>query len=188
MSQNQLLSNLTHYAKLYPEERTTIAKVRDLVLTYPNAFDRSCQVGHITGSAWVVSADKQRCLLTHHHKLDRWLQLGGHADGEREVHLAALREAQEESGMRHFSFVKIEGRLLPFDIDIHPIPATPAEAAHDHYDLRYLLIAEPGQTLKISPESKALRWFTWAEATRMSDETGMRRMINKARRYLGLDG
>ena len=86
-------------------------------------------------------------MLTHHRKLDRWLQLGGHVDGEQAVHVAALREAQEESGLQHFSFVKIAGRLLPFDIDIHPIPATPAEPAHHHYDLRYLLLAGPDQTL-----------------------------------------
>jgi 8-oxo-dGTP pyrophosphatase MutT (NUDIX family) len=178
------LHTLTHYTKLYPAEATVVARVRALVQRHADAFYRTCRPGHITGSAWIVSADKQRCLLTHHAKLGRWLQLGGHADGERAVHRVALREAQEESGLVDFSFVQIEGQLLPFDIDIHPIPASRVEAAHDHYDLRYLLIAGPDQPLRISPESKDLAWFSWAEVEQLSDEAGLRRMIGKAARYL----
>jgi 8-oxo-dGTP pyrophosphatase MutT (NUDIX family) len=191
------LSTLSHYLTLYPAEADTVTRVRDLVQTYPDAFYRTCQVGHITGSAWIVSAEKERCLLTHHRKLDRWLQLGGHVDGEQEVHWAALREAQEESGMSNFSFVDLtrtgdeispnlapSSSILPFDIDIHPIPATPTEPAHEHYDLRYLLIAAPHQPLKINHESQALRWFSWAEVWELADEEGLRRMIRKAQLHL----
>jgi 8-oxo-dGTP pyrophosphatase MutT (NUDIX family) len=186
-------SILSHYLILYPAEAHTVTRVRDLVQAYPDAFYRTCQVGHITGSAWIVSADKEQCLLTYHRKLDRWLQLGGHVDGEQEVHWAALREAQEESGMSNFSFVDLAGTddeislpltPTPFDIDIHPIPATPTEPAHEHYDLRYLLIAAPHQPLKISPESRALRWFSWAEVWELADEEGLRRMIRKAQFHL----
>lgn len=179
-----MLSILNQYLQCYPNEQPTIARVRTLVQTHPDAFYRTCQIGHITGSAWIVSADKQRCLLTHHRKLDRWLQLGGHADGEQAVEQVALREAREESGMTHFSFVKITGRIIPFDIDIHPIPATPKESAHEHYDLRYLLIAKAGQTLKISRESKDLRWFTWDAVLQVANEASIQRMVRKASEYL----
>ena len=68
-------------------------------------------------------ADRRRCLLTHHRKLDRWLQLGGHADGQWQVDEVALREAREESGMTGFDFVPIDGTLMPLDVDVHQIPA-----------------------------------------------------------------
>lgn len=178
------LTLLDQYLTLFPAEQSTIARVRDLVQTHPDAFERSCAVGHITGSAWIVTADRQRCLLTHHRKLDRWLQLGGHVDGERQVHLAALREAQEESGMMEFSFVELGGQVLPFDIDIHGIPATATEPGHEHYDLRYLLIAAENQPLQISTESKDLRWFTWSKIEQVQPDDSMRRMARKAKQLL----
>ena len=61
-------------------------------------------------------------LLTHHRKLDRWLQLGGHADGQWHVEEVALREAREESGLARFDIVPIDGVLMPFDVDVHEIP------------------------------------------------------------------
>ncbi len=171
---------LDHYLDRYPKEAETVERVRALVEHYEDAFYRTCHVGHITGSAWIVSADHRQCLLTHHRKLDRWLQLGGHADGEEAVQNVALREAQEESGMHNFTVVPIEGRIMPFDIDIHPIPATAKEPAHAHYDLRYLLVAEPNQTLQISAESKDLRWFEWETVLEVANEESIRRMMTKA--------
>ncbi|MEM7345809.1 MAG: NUDIX hydrolase [Chloroflexota bacterium] len=187
MNPSPLLSTLEAYLSLYPDEANTVNRVRDLIQAYPNAFERSCQIGHITGSAWIVSADRQRCLLTHHRKLNRWLQLGGHVDGEQQVDRAALREAQEESGLTDFTFVEIANQVIPFDIDIHPIPATLREPAHEHFDLRYLLIANDKKPLKISQESKDLRWFRWEEINNVADEVSIHRMIGKAKHYLGDD-
>ena len=188
---------LDTYLACYPHEYTIVRRVRDLVQTYPDAFYRTCTIGHITGSAWIVSADGAKCLLTHHRKLDRWLQLGGHADGETAVHQVALREAQEESGMNEFSFVDREGnqlypnqiedtlpQLIPLDIDIHPIPARKEEPAHEHYDLRYLLIAAPNQPLQLTSESNDLRWFGWEEIAQVTDEATIQRMIEKAQAIL----
>ena len=62
-------------------------------------------------------------LLTHHRKLDRWLQLGGHSDGESDPRQVALREAQEESGLARFRFLPEASDPLPLDLDVHPIPA-----------------------------------------------------------------
>ena len=181
---DSFLATLDKYAEIYPEETETVDRVRHLVQTYPDAFYRTCRIGHITGSAWIVSADRQRYLLTHHRKLDRWLQLGGHADGEQAMQRVALREAQEESGMADFKFVEIKGQVLPFDIDIHPIPARGAEPAHAHYDLRYLLIAGPGQTLALSDESKDLRWFTATGVLKVAGEESIFRMLRKAKIFL----
>ena len=45
----------------------------------PGAFRRETPAGHVTGSAWLVNRAGTHVLLTHHRKLGRWLQLGGHA-------------------------------------------------------------------------------------------------------------
>ena len=122
MHRRPLLDMLARYAGVFPDESAVVERIVDLVESHRDCFDRTCRPGHITGAAWIISADRRRCLLTHHRKLDRWLQLGGHADGQWQVDEVALREAREESGMTEFDFVRIDGALMPLDIDVHMIP------------------------------------------------------------------
>jgi len=125
----------------------------EFVERHPDCAMRQLAVGHVTASAWLVSADSLRVLLTHHRKLDRWLQLGGHLDGDSCVIAAALREATEESGLRELA---IERAL--FDLDRHRIPACADEAEHWHYDLRFVVRAAGSEEFVVSAESHALRW------------------------------
>ncbi|MEO7325700.1 MAG: NUDIX hydrolase, partial [Dokdonella sp.] len=99
---------------------------------HADAASRQRLQGHLTGSAWLVSADGARALMTPHRKLDRGLQLGGHADGDPDLARVALREAEEESGLHD---LEVESAI--FDIDRHRIPAHGDEPEHWHYDVRY---------------------------------------------------
>jgi 8-oxo-dGTP pyrophosphatase MutT (NUDIX family) len=119
----------------------------------PNVFERSHAPGHFTGSAWLVSADGERVLLTHHRKLERWLQLGGHADGDRDLVRVALREAEEESGLCD---LVVDPAI--FDLDCHRIPARGTEPAHLHYDVRYVVRATGSEAFGVSDESLELAW------------------------------
>src|SRR5262245_33913604 len=92
-----LLGMLARYVAVHPDELAVVERVRNLVETHAGCFLRTCLPGHITGAAWIVSHDRRRFLLGHHRKLDRWLQLGGHADGQCRVEEVAHREAVEES-------------------------------------------------------------------------------------------
>jgi 8-oxo-dGTP pyrophosphatase MutT (NUDIX family) len=141
----------------------------------PACFRRDAFPAHFTGSALVVSADGIRCLLHHHRKLDRWLQFGGHCDGEEDVLAVAQREAFEESGIGGL----IVASRRPFDLDIHEIPAIGDEPAHFHYDIRYVLIAPEQAGFRSSPESKELRWFSKDELNGQELDQGLRRMVEK---------
>ncbi len=141
----------------------------------------------MTASAWIVSSDRSRFLLTHHRKLGRWLQLGGHADGDPDVFAVALREAQEESGMLDFDPAGPEGEggvPMPIDVDVHRIPARPGEPGHDHHDIRFLLVAGPGQSPRLSGESNALEWFGWDRLGRDFDEESLLRLGRKAKAWI----
>lgn len=151
--------------------------------SHPQSFQRTDRPGHFTGSAMVVSLDGQKVLLTHHRKLQKWLQLGGHADGNADLFDVAKREVQEESGLLDIELAQISLMdscpILAFDCDIHEIPAHGSESSHQHYDLRFLFLADPETPLVISDESMDLRWFSLEEATELTDETSMRRQFAK---------
>jgi 8-oxo-dGTP pyrophosphatase MutT (NUDIX family) len=111
----------------------------------------------------------------HHRKLDRWLQPGGHADGDVDLARVALREAQEETGVAGLC---VEGGI--FDIDRHRIPARGDEPEHWHYDVRYVVRAGADERFTVNPESRALAWRSVAEvAADDSLDASLRRMAHK---------
>lgn len=145
------------------------------VAAQPDCLLRTCAPGHLTGSAWIVSPDRRRVLFTHHRKLDKWLQLGGHADGEGDLLAVARREAGEESGLAVLRVVTPE----IFDVDRHWIPPRRDEPGHHHYDLRFLLEADPGAPLAVTSESKDLAWVEIERIATLNPEESMARMVRK---------
>src|SRR4029079_6689737 len=191
MHRRPLLEILARYRRSHPAEAGMVDRIQELVERHADCFQRTCRPGHVTGSAWILSADRRRCLLTHHLKLNRWLQLGGHADGQTHVEQVALREAREESGMACFELVNIDGALLPLDVDVHEIPARYdaagglIEDAHEHHDIRFLLIAQAGQQIRVSEESHHVAWFTPEDVRRLTNEESVLRMLEKALALFG---
>ncbi|HYX32804.1 MAG TPA: NUDIX hydrolase [Oligoflexus sp.] len=169
------------------EERDNLERLRDFVRRKPDCFERSCLEGHITASALVTDPRCQSVLLTLHAKLNKWLQLGGHVDGDSEVPTSALREAQEESGREEVRFFPYESLLtgstlvhpLPFDLDIHRIPARKQDPEHFHFDVRFLCSLDPGLPFVISEESHDLRWLSLSDAQGLTDERSMQRQFHK---------
>lgn len=180
MHRRSLIELLERYALAWPYERAVVDRFLGFVRTHADCLSRRCVPGHITASAWIESADRTSGLLTHHKKLNRWLQLGGHVDDEPQVERAALREACEESGMPEFEFVRWRDGLVPLDLDVHTIPARGAEPEHLHWDVRFWLRAGAGQDLVVSAESNELRWIAVADLAALTTEESVLRLARKA--------
>jgi 8-oxo-dGTP pyrophosphatase MutT (NUDIX family) len=165
------------------EEAADLAQIREFVARHAEPFDRRLPEGHLTGSAVVVSAAGGRVLLLHHRKLERWLQPGGHGDpGEATGEAVALREAREETGLP--GLVLHPRAPRPLDVDVHDIPARPHEPAHQHLDLRYLVVAPAeAETVRSLEETNDLRWFRWDELPGLDLDGGLNRLLAKARRW-----
>lgn len=175
MHRQPLLNLLRRHHPTDATEQAMTQATITFVEQHPNCFERSLLEGHITGSAWIVSPDRRHTLLIHHRKLDRWLQPGGHADGDPDVVAVALREAREETGLTSL-------RLLNpaiFDVDIHLIPARKDLPEHLHYDIRFLLEANPYEPFGQSAEIKNIQWFLLKEADIYVNDESICRIMPK---------
>lgn len=148
-------------------ESEDVARVLSFLRAHPHdAHLRSQPLGHLTGSAFLLDATGARVLLLHHGKLNRWLQPGGHGEGELDPRAIALREVEEETGFQPSDLSPLpDSDLKPreaplFDVDIHTIPARPNEPEHSHLDLRFAWKVRAGATPRLSSESRALDWFS----------------------------
>jgi 8-oxo-dGTP pyrophosphatase MutT (NUDIX family) len=164
---------LDHYEPGDAAQAEFQRRMLDLIERHPNdAHRRALLEGHLTASALIVDADCERVLLTHHKKLGKWLQLGGHCDGDANLAHVALRECFEESGIDGLTIVP-----APIDLDIHVIPARKGEPEHLHYDTRFLVVAPPGARAVVSDESHELRWVTPGELAALATDDSVRRLV-----------
>ena len=178
MHRQPLLQLLNAYEPYDDNEASLKRKMLDFVTAHKDCFERTCREGHITASAWIVNFTGDQVLMTLHKKLKLWLPLGGHTDGDCDIHRAALKEAQEESGLKSLAFVSKD----IFDIYIADYNV-PTEPFHQHYDFNFLLqIQNPNDTIKISDESIDLRWFSELPE-QVKDIENLKRLYRKWKRW-----
>ena len=174
MHRNKLLGLLANYEPM-PEEQIFKDRMIEFLNKHENAFERSLSIGHFTASAWLVSNDGTQALLMHHTKLNMWVQLGGHCDGDSDVLAVALKEAQEESGINSIEPMSVE----IFDIDIHTIPGNSKEAEHEHFDVRFILQVTSDEQFVQNRESKELRWIGLDKSEMPTEQRSVVRIFDK---------
>jgi len=144
--------------------------ILDFIDTHPDALLRSCADGHLTGSTLLVHPDRSQVLLMHHRKLGGWYQMGGHADGDGDLHAVALKEALEESGLAELT---VHPRVV--DLDVHRVDP-PGEQSHLHLDVRFAVIVPNAVLPPGNHESHELRWFAFDDVA----DPGIRRLAAAA--------
>lgn len=148
------------------------SQILDFIDAHPDALHRSCAVGHLTGSALVVDPSTRHVLLLFHTKVQRWLQPGGHADGDADLAHVALREAAEETGIAELRVV-----TPAIDLDVHVFRnAAGAEPDHLHLDVRHLVLAPPGAEASGNHESEAIAWVAAGDLAAYDVDPGTIRM------------
>jgi len=112
--------------------------------------------------------------------LNKWLQPGGHAEGEENVLNVAVREAQEETGVKDFKVLQQD----IFDLDIHPIPARKGFPDHLHYDIRFLFEADKNEKVIVSDESHDVAWVGLDQLSKLTQNNpSIMRMVEKCRQF-----
>jgi 8-oxo-dGTP pyrophosphatase MutT (NUDIX family) len=174
-SRAQLIEQLSAYQSEFIEEQAMVKEFLKL-LQSPVCYFRDHLPGHLTGSAWIVDEYSSHVLLLHHAKLNKWLQPGGHADGDENIYSVAVREAQEETGIKEFKLL----RPGIFDVDIHPIPARNDFPEHLHFDIRFIFQATKNSFIYVSEESHDVKWIPIQDVPEYSQHNAsILRMIQK---------
>lgn len=166
------IKNYTPYNELEKKDKESILKCLE---TYPDLFYRTNPIVHMTASAWVTNKNRDKILMAYHNIYDSFSWLGGHCDGDRNCLAVAIREVQEESGIKN---------VKPISEDLLSIECLTVNghykkgeyvASHLHLNVTYLLEADDSEELIVKEdENSAVKWFEIDEAVNASNEKWFR--------------
>ena len=180
MHRNELLNLLKRYRSRFMEEVAYVKSAVEYIELHANIFDRQLLPAHVTGSAWVISPDRQKVLLLHHRKHGQWFQPGGHADGDADIVRVALRECAEETGLTPHDIRLVDPSI--FDVDIHTIPRMADVSQHEHIDIRFVVEIDDRLAIPGNSESNAITWLPLHHVLSYNHNRSTFRMVEKTRR------
>lgn len=159
-------------------------KDKEIILNCINTFDdiltRNNEITHITSSAFVVNEARDKVLMVHHNIYNSWSWTGGHADGEEDLLVVAIKEVKEETGVRNIHPVSSN----IFSLDILPVLGHVKRgkyvSAHLHLSVAYLVEADENELLIVkADENSDVRWIQIDEVNTYSSEPHMQKIYNK---------
>lgn len=148
--------------------------------TFDNILTRANGIIHITSSAFVVNANRDKVLMVHHNIYNSWCWTGGHADGEEDLLLVAINEATEETGVNNIS--PINDAI--YSLDILPVLGHVKNkryvSSHLHISVAYLMEADENEPLFVKPdENSDVKWIPIDEIDVHSNEAHMKKVYDK---------
>ncbi|MBQ7982238.1 MAG: NUDIX hydrolase [Clostridia bacterium] len=175
----RLIQRLEDYRPVCEQEARDRRLMLEHLRTGKNPLSRDNETAHFTASSWIVSPDKRQVLMVYHNLYGSWSWSGGHADGDPDLHAVARREAQEETGV---SLLLSPLGDQPISVEILPVYGHEKRgryvSTHLHYNMTYLLIADPASPVTVKPdENSAVAWFSAEEALAAPTEYWMVDMV-----------
>ena len=159
-----LKEQIEKYIPYNEQEEKDKEQMLKFINDYDDVLTRNNVLGHFSASAFIVNKERTKMVVVYHIINDGWIYPGGHADGEEDLLPVAVREVEEETGLK----VKV------LDNDIYSIQTAPVKghikhgkyvSAHLHLDVLYIMEADDSIPLVYrEDESKGVNWISFDEA------------------------
>lgn len=152
-----------------------------------NLWTRENKVGHLTASAWVVNKERTKILMAYHKIYDSFAWLGGHADGDKDLLRVALKETQEESGIKNIKVLSSDfSDIACLFVKAHKKRGKEI-SAHLHFNVTYIFEADETEDLQVAEEENtAVQWINITELDKFVTEEHMKpvytRLIEKMKK------
>lgn len=177
MNLKQQIQEYTPYNAQEKKDQEIILRYMD---TFNNLLTRENEFAHFTASAWLVNKERTKVLMAFHNIYNSWSWVGGHADGEEDLHSVAIKEAKEETGLVNVEPVSND----IYSIEILSVPAHEKRgkhvATHVHLNVTYLLEADDSEFTQIKPdENSDIKWMGLDEAVEKCIEPEMKVVYRK---------
>lgn len=183
----RLYEQIKNYTPANEQEQRDKEQMLAFMQENANCLTRENTVAHFTTSIWTVNKERTKTLMVYHNIYDSWSWIGGHADGVEDLAEVALRELQEETGVKHASLVSSEiFSIETLTVDGH-IKKGAYVPCHLHFNVTYLAEADEAEALVVNEdENQAVKWFTFEEALVASTEPWMvehvyKKLVEKSR-------
>mgnify|MGYP002583210348 CR=1 FL=1 len=174
-----IIQEIKNFVPLCPQEQRDKAGILRFLAGNPDAFERENLTAHMTASAWVLSPDRRQVVMVYHNLYHSWSWTGGHADGEGDLLSVALREAQEETGVRPRPVLERPFSLETLCVEGH-VKRGRFVSPHLHLNVTYLLEADPAEEIRIKPDENAgVKWILAEELDAQVREEAMRGVYRK---------
>lgn len=182
------VKQIERYNPINEQEKKDKEIILDFIKKNANVLFRNNEIAHITSSGFIVNKSRNKTLMIHHNIYNSWGWTGGHADGNSDLIKVALKEAQEETGIKH---------VKPIINDICSIDILPVNAhikrgkyvaSHLHLSIAYLLEADENEKLVIKiDENSDVKWIDIDKIFEVSNEEHMKviykKLIEKSKIY-----
>lgn len=174
------IESIRAYAPVSEQEKKDKELILHCIEIFDDVLTRKNDIAHMTSSAFVVNKTRDKVLMVYHNIFDSWSWTGGHADGDEDLLAVAMREAQEETGIRNVSPV-VPGI---FSLDVLPVLSHIRRgeyiSAHLHLTAAYLLEADEGEKLSAKlDENSAVKWIPIDQVNIFSNEPHMKKVYEK---------
>lgn len=155
---------------------------KDLILnaamSYDNILLRDNDVMHITSSGYIVNKTRDKVLMIYHRIYDSWAWTGGHADGDSDLLHVAIKEANEETGLKNVK--PIDDNIFSLDVltvDGH-VKRGKYVSSHLHLNVTYILEGDENEELVVNEdETKGVKWISIDQLGVYCSEPYMVRMV-----------
>ena len=183
-----MIAEIQAYIPSCEQEEKDKALMLKFLAENEDAFSRENKLAHMTASAWVLSPDGQKVVMCYHNLYKSWSWTGGHADGDTDLLAVAMREVEEETGLKTHPVVNDIFSIESLTVDGH-VKHGEYVSSHLHLNVTYLLQAESEELRPKADENSAVKWFTPTEALTASTEPWMvervyRKLADRAEKYI----